>query len=430
MVNRSRRILIVVALLVGLAGLLTGSSTLAVKVDYDDEPGSGHGGSSSGGSTTPTQCTVAETNSCIQEQGGAPAFEQGDCVCYALRWVPRQVTNALDGDVGIVPIAGNSGGEDAVKVLMGVLGQNHRHAVIFLNDGTQARHNTMYEDQIRRQNVLIGPLRLHPDDLRNGAPGALTQTIDDAHRTGRIADTGLVLKPRMEVWHSGLGAPGGDVNYRQMFETAALHAMLTEGYYKVSDYTDQIGMTLPFSFTRVGDLRGSHCSGYVSWAFQQVGYTVPTVSYDEDIRLAVGEALHQTLYDAVMNEIEPPPQDSSHEYFVELGQRIKAGLAEHLKPDAAENVANQMANCFAGLGCDNLSRDWEHWPGTGDANSPDNLLPTTFAVRSGDYTWNGVDVEENTVVDNSRWGISGPFGRVEAQVVGGGYYTQTRLQSW
>src|SRR5262249_214416 len=149
------------------------------------------------GGNTPNSvgCTGVQIASCEAMEGGAPVYQIDKCYCDISYWVPRQVTNAKEGDVGLVPIAGNSGGEQLVRATLSAVGQLHRHAVMFYGDGMNVRHNTMYEEEIRVIQPFVGDVRLDRDDLRNGMPGALSQTIDAAFARGRIFIEGLVLKP-------------------------------------------------------------------------------------------------------------------------------------------------------------------------------------------------------------------------------------------
>jgi len=327
-------------------------------------------------------------------------------VCTTYDWVPRQITNADKGDVGIVPIAGNDGGEEIVRAALSAAGQAHRHAVMFYDYGKMIRHNTMYTSQIGVVIPLVGPVRLDNNDLRNGTPGGISQSIDDAFDTGRLEDEGLVLKPKSE-------------NDRQMFKDAVDRAIDTSVYYKLAEYTDQDHMDLGWSDSRIGNLRGTHCSGYVTWAFSQVGFNIPAVYYDTDIRRQIAEVVHDATVDSVEQSMDG-----------------KGGLESFVisvfKPDAPENIANQVTNCFAGLGCNNLEPDWDtKGPGTGWASSPDNLLPKSFLYAgSQTYEWNNKVLSAgNVTIDTGT--TSSPFTRVEAQIVGGGYYVKgARLTSF
>jgi hypothetical protein len=348
----------------------------------------------------------AQVSRCTDDQGGVASFEDEQCVCTVYEWVPRQITNADKGDVGIVPIAGNSGGDEIVRAALSAAGQAHRHAVMFYSSGTMVRHNTMYSSQIAVVTPFVGPVRLDNNDLRNGTPGAISQSIDDAFDNGRLEDEGLVLMPKSE-------------SDRQMFKDAVSRAIDTSAYYKLAEYTDQDHMDLGWSDSRIGNLRGTHCSGYVTWAFAQVGFNIPAVFYDEDIRRQVALAVYDSTFDSVQDSMDG-----------------KGGLESFaisvFKPDAAENIANQVTNCFAGLGCNNLEPDWDtKGPGTGWATSPDNLLPKSFLYAgSQTYEWNSKVLSAGNVsIDTGT--TSSPFTRVEAQIVGGGYYVQgARLTTW
>src|SRR5262249_41031800 len=148
------------------------------------------------------------------------------------------------------------GGEPIVRAALSAAGQAHRHAVMFYDNGKMIRHNTMYSSQIGVLTPLVGPVQLDNNDLRNGTPGGISQSIDDAFDSGRLENEGLVLKPKSD-------------DDRGMFEDAVDQAIDTRVYYKVAEYTDQDHMDLDWKDSRIGNLRGTHCSGYVSWAFSQ-----------------------------------------------------------------------------------------------------------------------------------------------------------------
>jgi len=177
-------------------------------------------------------------------------------------------------------------------------------------------------------------------------------------------------------------------------------------------------MLLPWKQSGVGDLRGSHCSGYISWAFGQVGLAIAPVSYGEAIRRDVAGEVHDAVVDLVNDSLD--------------GKSGLGTFAIHLfKPNAAENIANQVVNCFAGLDCASTDPDWHTLgPGDGLASSPDNLLPSKVTLSgSRTYDWNGVALSPGQVEIETGTTTS-PFKRVEAQVVAGGYYGTTRLTSW
>jgi len=408
----ARRALLSVAAVSSLLSLGTVAEARLVPQQGDPPAGTG---TNTGTAPGATDCTPDQNYSCLFNRNGTPQFEDGICVCYVPVWVPRQVSNAEKGDVGLVPIAGNNGGDPVVRVALGSLGQAHRHSVMFYSNGQMIRHDTMHTDEIDVIEPAIGKVRLDADQLRNGTPGAISQSIDDAFADGSLVDDGLLLKPGPDYINVITGAAS---NFRQGFEDAVDLAIATHAYYKLSDYTDMTSMLLPWKTSRAGDLKGSHCAGYISWAFGSVGLAIPPVSYDEDIRRDVAAAVHDTVVDIVNDSLD--------------GKGTLGTFAVHLfKPNAAENIANQVVNCFAGLDCASTDPDWQRYgPGDGLASSPDNLLPSTFTLSgSKTYDWNGVVLSPGQVKIATGTTAS-PFKTVQAQIVAGGYYAQTRLTSW
>ena len=385
-------------------------------------------------SVSDAQCTTTDLMTCLTE-GGVLATRDGACWCDVYEWVPRRVANADDGDVGIVPIDGR--GSEVVATVTEAIGQLHRHAVMFYDDGRYTRHDTMYMsdgedgsesdaggDYVRVRQPLIGAVRLDEDDLTNGLPGAISQTIDDTYDRGRLAATGLVLKPELRITLTRTGMTFSEPD-RASFEAAVTAARSTAAYYKLSDYTDMDSMSRPWSSTRTGDLRGSHCSGYVTHFFRAEGLSVADVTYPEAIRQDVAEI----LFDEVRGQCRN--QTNAWSDFL-------AVISGHWS--ACTNVANQVVNCFADRGCGDLTNGWRNGVGPGVAVSPDNLLPDSFRFHgSTEYDWDGIELtaEVNGAIPlNGRLvnhpGLSGsepttsststsPFERVEALRYSGGY---------
>ena len=393
--------------------------------------------SSPGGASA--QCSVWDLTTCAG-MGGVVASRSGDCWCDIYEWVPRRAVNASDGDVGVVPIDGR--GSEIVATVTQEIGQFHRHAVMFYGDGDYTRHDTMYMadgedgsesdaggDYVEVRTPLIGEVRLDGDDLANGLPGAISQTVDDTYDLGRLADTGLVLKPAQQMTFSRLGGTVITEPNRSFFEAAVTAARSTSAYYKLSDYTDMDSMGLAWSSTRTGDLRGSHCSGFVTDAFRDQGLSLANVTYPEALRQDVAEV----LFDQVRDECRAETG---------IWSDLLAGLTLHWS--ACTNIANQVVNCFADLGCDNTSNDWRDGVGSGSAVSPDNLLPDSFRYTgTRTYDWDGTTLSNGTGpaypllgTTVSHPGLSGsepttsstsvsPFQRVEALRYSGGYAVLT-----
>src|SRR6185369_17190368 len=122
----NRRLLVVAAMVAGsLGGPARHARAVPVPTDDSGDTGSTHT------STPTTGCMAGQISRCADDHGGVATFEDEQCVCTLYEWVPRQITNADKGDVGIVPIAGNGGGEEIVRAALSAAGQGHRHAVMF-----------------------------------------------------------------------------------------------------------------------------------------------------------------------------------------------------------------------------------------------------------------------------------------------------------
>ncbi|HVV85302.1 MAG TPA: hypothetical protein VHE35_19705 [Kofleriaceae bacterium] len=375
-------------------------------------------------------CSSQQKTSCAATGGVAEQIGVA-CACVTTVYTPRQVVNADDGDVGLVPILeGSTKGDPIVRTALSSAGQLHRHAVMFHDSGRKTRHDTMYfadgDDgstadaggaYITVHAPLVGEIHLDEDELRNGTPGAITQTVDDTYARGRLEDTGLVLKPRqlclVNPFNGVMSCSEPD---RAAFAGAVSDALTLEAYYKLSDYTDQDSMSKPFSLTRVGDLRGSHCSGYIAANFIGRGLAIAPVHYDQPLR------------DLIANDVFDETRDEARA-GTNFWKDFLAAVTLHWS--GPTNVANQVVNCFAGFDCGDTSDTWAGGTGDGDANSPDNLLPVSFKLSgTASYEWTTGLVHVNDTVSNPNGTATTPFRRVEAMVMTGGYTTQTVKFTW
>jgi len=324
------------------------------------------------------------------------------CKCIVDQLVGAQVVNAEKGDVGLVPLD-TPGGEDIVKTIFRAIEQNHRHAVIFL-DAHTIRHDTSY-DEITEDDLLdANELKLGP--LDNAEPGIVTESVEEALASGRLAYTGLLLKP------------GADF-IRPAFEDAADAALGAEGYYKISDYSGLVGMTYPYSAPGTAswetlERKGTMCSGLVDWAFGQAGMIVSDGFYSASLRNDVAEVLHQTIEDQIA---------ASLGFWETIGSFLITG--------SKKKIANQVVNCFAGLGCDDNTDTWKSGVGSAYSVSPDNLLPEEFTLQgTGCAPWGSVEICAGDHVVNPNGAAVTPFLRVEPMQVLGARWEETVLEDW
>ncbi|HYC56510.1 MAG TPA: hypothetical protein VEL28_16390 [Candidatus Binatia bacterium] len=326
------------------------------------------------------------------------------CRCRCIVWdmVDPQVTNAAKGAVGLVPVS-DGGGEDIVRLIMAELGQNHRHAVIFTSP-SQIRHNTSYDEV--DEDDLETNTKLKPAILRNAQPGILTESVSSALASERLGYSGLLLKTPPDII-SQAGA-----------EAAADVALATEGYYKISDYSGLDGMALPYAGPGTNDydtddLKGTMCSGLVHYAYTDIGFVLTDSFYSASLRNDVAEVL-----------------------FEQLRDDIKAGLGfwqalGNVFTSTAKKIANQVTNCFAGLGCADNNDTWESGVGSARTVSPDNLLPEEFDVTgTGEAPWGNGFIEPGDHVINPNGATQTPFSVVEPMNVVGTTWDETVYVLW
>jgi hypothetical protein len=324
------------------------------------------------------------------------------CTCVVDKLVGAQVVNAEKGDVGLVPLSA-PGGEDIVVTIFNAIEQRHRHAVIFLGPH-RIRHNTAYDEPDQDDMLDNNEFKLGP--LNNATPGVTTESVASAIANGRLAYEGLLLKPAAD-W------------IRPLFEVAADEASGVEGYYKISDYSGLDGMALPYGTAGTAnwednELRGTMCSGLVHWAFTQAGFVVSETFYPASLRDDVADV----LYDTVKDEI-----GANLGFFEEIGSFLFTGTQKKL--------ANQIVNCFAGLGCDDNSDTWKRGVGSAWSVSPDNLLPQQFTLQgSGCAPWGDREICAGDVVVNPDGASVTPFLRVEPMQYLGSHWEQQVLEDW
>lgn len=330
-------------------------------------------------------------------------LEQTGCNCTCVVWdmTEPRVTNARKGDVGLVPVS-DGGGEEVVRVLMSALGQHHRHAVMFV-DKKNIRHNTSY-DEIDSSDLENNRM-LKPSVLRNGKPGFVTETVDEALASERLGWSGLVLKV--------------DDDERERARDAVDIALAAQGYYKISNYSGLAGWNLPYSGPNTNafdtdNLRGTMCSGLVYHSFSDAGFAFTSTVYPESLR----EDVARVLYDNVKGEIL-----SSFSWSQVGGSFLLSGTAKH--------IANQVTNCFAGLGCDDNNSTWKRDVGEGRSVSPDNLLPEEFDVSGhGTAPWGTRTLDPGDHVSNANGATTTPFHIVEPMNVVGTTWNETVLTDW
>jgi hypothetical protein len=324
------------------------------------------------------------------------------CKCVVQKLVGAQVINALKGDVGLVPV-NTPGGEDIVVTIFKAIDQRHRHAVIFLGPH-RIRHNTSYDEPSEDDLLDNNELKLGP--LNNAEPGITTENVEEALANGRLAYEGLLLRPASEF-------------FRPAFEAAADAALGAEGYYKISDYSGLDGMALPYSAPGTNDWetlerKGTMCSGLVHWAFDQAGMIVSEAFYSATLRNDVADV----LYDTVKADI-----GSNLGFWESIGSFFFTGTKKKL--------ANQVVNCFAGLGCDDNTDTWKSGVGSATSVSPDNLLPEDFTLQgTGCAPWGNARICAGDHVVNPDGAPITPFLKIEPMQVLGAHWEEQVLEEW
>lgn len=308
-------------------------------------------------------------------------------------WVPSKI-NANRGDAVL-----SADPDGAIGVLLGSIHQTWTHSGMVTDSGYTIRHNTMYMENVEViYNTFLGinttPKSLNGTQLRDGNPGIITESTANAYgadgihsflygtSTGGTQYTsagGVVLKPKV------------DSTWRTTLNTAASKMEYVNAYYRVYAYTVMAG--LPYQNYKQAD-KGNHCSGTIWHSVGWAGAPLNSVYYSPTLRQSGASVLYNSIVSAVSDDAG---------WF----GNIIIGLFDS---GAKARVANQVVNCFAFNDCWNTNNRWSSGVGSGQAVSPDNLLPTGYANTQG-YYWGYQDP-------------NGPYGKVDPLSYVGGYWKQ------
>jgi hypothetical protein len=178
-------------------------------------------------------------------------------------------------------------------------------------------------------------------------------------------------------------------------------------------------MALPYSAPGTNDWetlerKGTMCSGLVDWAFDQAGMTISDAFYSATLRNDVADV----LYDTVKADI-----GSNLGFWQSIGSFLFTGTKK--------KIANQVVNCFAGLGCDDNTDTWKDGVGSATSVSPDNLLPEDFTLQgTGCAPWGNARICAGDQVVNPDGAPITPFLRIEPMQVLGAHWEEQVLEVW
>ncbi|MBN1960207.1 MAG: PKD domain-containing protein [Deltaproteobacteria bacterium] len=262
-------------------------------------------------------------------------------------YVPYTLENGHAGDTLLHSGAtGSMGSGNIVPHMLRLIGFSYTHSMLITADGAnglkqEVSHFTAHGTKLASL-FSKKDLRLDADKLAHLPPGLVKQNFDSI-----IRDYGLNLSNAQVLIASD----------RNAAQSAVQAARKLSGSYRIQAYTD-----LSY-INHVGP--GTHCSGFVYWAWQRGGGgSISPVQYYPSFRANAGDVLYQGVYNAIMSEGVP------------------------ILPDAwtAKRVANQIVNCFLDRACNATDDGWRADPRIGYTVAPDDLLP-----RAGNSAYASVE---------------------------------------
>ncbi len=294
------------------------------------------------------------------------AFSSG---LYAAVWVPPTI-NAREGDA--VFKAGSGGGN--LGGLFNVLHVYWSHCGMFLSEST-IRHNNMGDPKYN-SNWLGCPSTFKGDTIKNGMPGMITETVDQAFNGSKnfAVSGGVVLKP----------SSANETSYRGPLQLIASYMRSWDAYYRPYAYTNFFQMNVEwlngqYRYPRVKGY-GGHCSGTI-WFAQATAYNnctdgyvskYPNVPYHDS----------QTMFDAA-SALYSGVRSKIHTKIVDT---CGGALCDGTGP--ATKMAWQVVNTFAFDDADRTSSRMNEINGpdgyiTSCAPAPDHLLMNTYTNPKG-----------------------------------------------
>lgn len=341
----------------------------------------------------------------------------------------QHIQNAQKGDV--ILVRGCSG---AVGPLVGAVDppQIYTHMGIMTKNRFEVTQSTGDEGYLQRfpNGVLGQPSNgFREAALRYGWPGSVTVSVREGFVTGRMLDSPAGGEPfrvkgfiPTQVRCPGDGqvvfprvlkpAPELDAQVRTRLRAAADIAKGIRGHYRFSDYSDARNPfdpfgPLPFAGPTFGPTR-TVCSSFIRQALLGAGFTLdrdtnfPKPSdirggtpdglyfYDAAERKDSANILYAYLHNLVLAQIAGlnTIDDKWWIGVAELSQGVAivgeaifsaalsaTGVIVNWATDAADDVANQVTNCFAFDFCAEDAKDSDRWqePGTGIAVAPDDI---------------------------------------------------------
>lgn len=315
--------------------------------------------------------------------------------------VPRWIENAQRGDI-VLTAYGDQ--ENPVRALIDALGQQYNHTLFVSQpnsgEGTRFTHETSISPgtEMVETGILGLPTGWNAGLLARMIPGNVSHDPIDWLVKGRYvsclddhpAATCMALDARplnLAVGQAHLLRP---TDATLAADAIAWAEAQSEGAfpYAVSSYSD---FAAAWNGSGIEAIHGpgAACSGFVGGALNAVGGSIVERGYSQEHRQAAAWALYTSI-------------------FPKLFDRVNAEFPP-LSVPIAQDLTNQIINCFAlGGPCTADDLSWTS-PGTGTAISPDDLIPSCANVSSPENEY-------------CEWGHQAPgWATIEPADFAGGY---------
>jgi hypothetical protein len=348
---------------------------------------------------------------------------------------PPYIANGLKGDIILSADCGSIG-----KLLQKVSpAQAFSHSGIMIRNYYALHNSTTVEGRFAHYPHGGGDLTegIRSDVLQYGWPGNINQSIDQAYNGHFMNDpetsreysfrtfgatekrcNGMVLSPRVLR-----AAP----EFRPLARAAADVAKDIQGHYRFYSYSDATISLKPDFFApsssgwAVGT-RPTVCSSTIWTAFKLLSTPLLLEGDLEPEEVARGAWRDPTTEDGLYYYTDIERREAAQVLYSELHNAAydQAGWLGEFLTDAADDVANQVVNCFASDDCGQEAKDSDAWmeTGAGRAVSPNDLL-----------FWDAFKYNEPLVYRNGaygrvhRWAPSADSGTVVVRVLEGGLPT-------
>lgn len=255
--------------------------------------------------------------------------------------------NAKKGDVVLTanyPLA-----YEALKVIGGYWG----HCGMVMDDnGTTIRHCNFHIDKIKMNwNTMLGiklfPKSFVPENLSNGLPGFITQTIEEAFLSKNpdfSKENGFILRPK----------PEKEEGYRPLLHKIADKMANLDGFYRLNAY---VNINQQDDSNQRINNKGTICSGAIYFAHKFCGKEMNLVEIPTEKIKEGAENIYKYLWTM-----------AKQKYGV-------LGVSLMKITDVGESMANQVVNTYIADRSLDISKWWKNNIESGLTIAPDHLLP-------------------------------------------------------